>query len=48
MTSFDEIMKIINSGEYNYEELRKFREKYVETFDTDNTKRIADYIREKI
>ena len=47
-TSFDEIMKIINSGEYNYEELRKFREKYVETFDTDNTKRIADYIREKI
>ena len=47
-TSFDEIMKLINSEEYNFEELRKFREKYVETFDTDNTKRIANYIREKI
>lgn len=47
-TSFDEIMKLINSEEYNFEELRKFREKYVETFDTDNTKRIANYIIEKI
>ena len=46
--SFDEIMKLINSEEYNFEELRKFREKYVETFDTDNTKRIANYIIEKI
>lgn len=42
--SFNEIMKLIDSGKYNYEELRKFREKYVETFDTNNTKRIADYI----
>lgn len=39
-----QIMNIIENDSYNYEELRKFKEKYVETADTSNTKRIVDYI----
>ena len=43
-----EIMKIIEKNEYDYEELARFREKYVETVDTDNSKRIKDYIIDKL
>lgn len=39
-----EIAKIIEKDTYNYEELKKFREKYVETIDTNNTERICDYV----
>lgn len=43
-SNIKEIMKIIENDKYNYEELRKFKEKYVETVDMNNTKRIVDYI----
>lgn len=39
-----EIIKIINENLYDYSELKMFKEKYVETADTNNTKRIVDYI----
>ena len=43
-TTINEIVKIIENESYDYEELKKFREKYVETIDTNNTKRICDYV----
>lgn len=43
-TTMDEIVKIIDKNTYNYEELKKFREKYVETVDTNNAERISEYI----
>lgn len=39
-----EIIKIIDENSYDYNELKKFKEKYVETADTNNTKRIVDYV----
>lgn len=39
-----DIIKIIENNTYDYEELKKFREKYVQTTDTENTKRIVGYI----
>ena len=43
-----EIIKIIDNNSYNYGELTRFREKYIETIDTNNSKRITDYIIQKI
>lgn len=39
-----DIIKIIENNTYDYEELKDFREKYVQTTDTENTKRIAEHI----
>lgn len=39
-----DIIKIIKNNTYDYEELKDFREKYVQTTDTENTKRIAEHI----
>ena len=47
-TDIKEIMKIIEKDNYDYEELARFREKYVETVDTDNSERIKDYIIDKL
>ena len=41
-----DILKIIESGKYNYNELREFRDKYVETHDQNNTKNICKLIKE--
>lgn len=38
------IMQIIDNNQYHYDELKKFKEKYIETIDTKNTKRIVNYI----
>ncbi len=46
-TTINEIIEIIEKDTYNYEELKKFREKYVETIDTNNTRRICNYITKK-
>ena len=43
-TTMTEIVKIIEDGTYDYKELKKFRETYVETVDTNNAKRICDYV----
>ena len=43
-----EIIDIIENNKYNYEELKNFKEEYVETIDTNNTKRIVDYIKCKL
>ena len=43
-TEIEEIISIIENDTYNYEELKKFREKYVETIDRNNTKRIVEYV----
>ena len=43
-----EIIEIIEKNEYSYEELKKFKEEYVETTDTNNTKRIVEYIKNKL
>ena len=42
------IMKVIESDTYNFDELKSFREKYVETVDTNNSKRIVDYILDRL
>ena len=47
-TDIREIMKIIESGKYNYNQLKKFREKYVETIDTKNSERIVAYILDRL
>ena len=47
-TNIEEIIEIIDNGTYNYEELKKFKEKYVQTADIDNTKRIAKHIKETV
>ena len=39
-----DIIKIIENNTYDYEELKKFREKYVQTVDIDNSKRIVEYV----
>ena len=38
------IIEKIESEDYDYEQLRRFNEKYVETKDTNNTERIVDFI----
>lgn len=43
-TKIQDIIKIIENGTYDYEEERKFKEKYVETADIQNAERIVDYI----
>lgn len=43
--NINEILKIIENNSYNYEELNKFREKYIETLDLNNTERITNYVR---
>jgi len=43
-TEFEELMAVIESGRYPYEALRAFRDKYVETADTNNTRRIVNHI----
>lgn len=40
----DDLIENIMNGEYNFEELKKFRNTYVETDDRNNSKRIVDYI----
>lgn len=40
----EDIIDIIENDTYDYEELRKFKEKYIQTADTDNTKRIVEYM----
>ena len=42
--NIDKIIDIIENKEYDYDELRKFKERYVETADTNNTTRIVEYI----
>ena len=43
-----EIVKRIEDDSYNEKELETFRKKYVETNDTENTKRIVDYLMNKL
>lgn len=43
-SNIDELIKVIEQEKYNYEELKRFKEKYVETADIHNTKRIVKYI----
>lgn len=43
-----EIVNIIESDNYDYNELKRFKDKYVETSDTNNTERIVEYILEGI
>lgn len=47
-TDIKDIIKVINNKNYDYEELARFRRKYIETVDTNNSKRIADYVIEKM
>lgn len=44
----NEIIKMIENDTYDYDELARFREKYVETIDTNNSKRIKDYVIDKM
>lgn len=44
----NEIIKMIENDTYDYDELASFREKYVETIDTNNSKRIKDYVIDKM
>lgn len=46
--SFADIMARIDKENYNFEELRAFRGKYVQTSDTLNTKRVVDSIYEAL
>ena len=43
-TSINEIIDMIENKEYDYDELKRFREKYIETMDTKNSERIVEYI----
>jgi len=43
-----QIAETIEKQTYNEKEWERFREKYIETCDSDNTKRIVDYLLEKI
>ena len=45
---FKEIINIIKNNTYDYNELKKFKEKYVETTDIKNCNRIVEYIRKNI
>lgn len=40
----DKILEVIENETYNMKELKNFREKYVETNDNENTKRIVEYL----
>lgn len=42
--NINEIVDMIDKNEYDYEEFRRFRERYIETMDTNNTTRIVEYI----
>ena len=42
--SYKDIMKIIQEGTYNFDELTKFKNKYVETFDENNTENVCKLI----
>ena len=43
-----DIVEIIKKDTYNFEELEKFKEKYVQTVDTNNTARIVEYIQNSL
>lgn len=47
-TNIDELFDIIENKEYDYESLKRFRERYIETMDTENIRRIIDYIEKSI
>lgn len=40
----DDLIKSIENSDYNFSELNNFKEKYIETADRNNSKRITDYI----
>ena len=44
-TQINDIIDKIENDKYDYEELRRFKEKYVQTADTKNTMRIVEYVR---
>ncbi len=44
-SNVDDIIKNIQEDNYNFEDLKKFRDKYVQTVDTNNSKRIVDFIK---
>ena len=39
---------MIENNEYDYDELKRFRERYIETADTNNTTRIVECITKKL
>ena len=43
--NINDIISMIEKGEYPYEEYEKFKSKYIETIDTDNSKRIIENIK---
>lgn len=47
-TQIEDIIVKIENDIYDYEELRKFKEKYVQTADTKNTERIVEYVKKHI
>ena len=47
-TNISDILEIIENDTYDYTELKKFKEKYIETADTNNTKRLVNYILKKL
>lgn len=42
----DELVKKINDDDYNFDELKMFKEKFVETTNCNNTKSIVDFVKE--
>lgn len=40
----EDMIQVIEKETYQYEELNKFRKKYIETLDTKNTQRIVEYV----
>lgn len=44
-SNVDDIIKKIQENNYNYEDLRKFKEKYVQTIDTHNSERIVKFVK---
>ncbi len=44
----EDIIEIIEKDKYNFNDLKKFKEKYVQTRDTKNTERIVEYIKERL
>ena len=43
--NIEEIIEIIEKNTYHYEELKQFKEKYVQTADKNNSKRIVEYMK---
>lgn len=43
-----DIISIIEKKEYPYEEYEKFKSKYIETLDTENSKRIVENIKRRV